>query len=182
MRIAFPQDNEELIQKISNDLEQYKIEKKDADIGGGADLWVTILIITATIFFSGKKINENLNAWIEIGAKFKNLFNQKNKPQSIDKEAAIALAISIINDKTIIKNIELVSSKELNEKPNNTKGFNLEFSPYNYYILIFKINDIENFIFCIKSNGEIRFKDYFENTEWNFQYDWESFEDRENYT
>ncbi|MDT0687875.1 hypothetical protein [Autumnicola psychrophila] len=113
MKIAFPQDDEELIQKILQDLDQYKIERKEADIGGGADLWVTILIVTATVFLSGKKINENLHAWVEIGRKLKKLFKQKYKPQAIDKEAAIALAVSIINDKAKIKNIELLSSKEI---------------------------------------------------------------------
>ena len=182
MKIAFLQDDEEIIQKTLDDLKKYKIEKKEADIGGGADLWVIILVLTTTIFFSGKKINENLNAWIEIGDKLISLFKKKKKPQSIDKEASIALAVSIINNKTKIKNIDLVHSQELSQKPNNSKGFNLEFSPYNYYILVFSINDIEQFIFCIKSNGEVRFKDYFENSEWNFKYDWQSFTDREDYT
>jgi len=182
MRIAISQDEDILKKELTEQFSDFKIECSDADIGGGADLWVTIIVIVGTIFSQGKNINENLEAWKKIGIKIKMLFSKKNELRFIDKEASIALAISKICEKTRIKEIELISSQEIVEKKTNPKGFKIDFSPLNYYILTFKVNRIENFIFCIKSNGEIRFQDYFENTEWNYELNWNSYEKREDYT
>jgi len=181
MRIAIPQDNESLKKKLVKDFKNYKINSTDADIGGGADWWFTILVLSGAIFFQGKNINENLDSWKDIGNKIKSLFRKKENYKFIDQEAAIALAISSICEKTIVKEIELTSSKSIIGKETNTKGFKINFSPLDYYILTFKVNGIENFIFCIKSNGEIRFQDYFERSEWNYEFDWNSYEKREIY-
>jgi len=182
MRIVISQDEENLKRELSEKFNEYEIEYSDADIGGGADLWVTIFIIGGALFFKGKDINENLDAWKNIGDKIKSLFSKKSKPRFIDKEASIALAISRICQKTKVNEIELINSPSIIGKETNTKGFELNFAPLDYYILIFKVNGIENFVFCIKSNGEIRFQDYFENSEWNYEFDWNSYEKREDYT
>lgn len=181
MEIAVFEGEEDLVKDICNDFRDFPIERKDADIGGGADLWVSVLSVAVGTFLMGKNINENIDAWSEIGKKIKRIFSKEKKPMFLDREAAIALAISIISEKTEIKDIELIYSKDLNERRYNTKGFKLNFSPYDYFFLNFKVNSIEHFIFCIKSNGEIRFKDYFEASEWNYKYDWESYEKREIY-
>ncbi len=181
MRIVISQDEENLKKELSKTFSEYEIKHSDADIGGGADLWVTVIILGGALFFQGKNINDNLDAWKNIGDKIKSLFTKKNKPRFIDKEASIALAISKICAKTKINEIELIDSQAIIGKKTNTKGFKLNFSPLDYYILTFKINGIENFVFCIKSHGEIRFQDYFENSEWNYEYDWDSYEKREDY-
>lgn len=180
MRIVISQDDDQLKKELTEKFNNYNIKFLDADIGGGADLWVTIIIITG-IFFQGKNINENFEAWKKIGNKIKSLFEKKNKPRFIDKEASIALAISRICQKTKVKEIELINSQAIINKETNTKGFKLHFAPLDYYILTFKVNGIENFVFCIKSNGEIRFQDYFESSEWNYKFDWDSYEKKEDY-
>jgi len=182
MRIAISQDDDQLKKELTEKFSDYKTEYSDADIGGGADLWVTIVVIAGTIFSQGKNINENLEAWKEIGNKILSLFSKKNKPRFIDKEASIALAISRICQKTKVNEIELINSQAIIGKETNTKGFKLNFAPLDYYILTFKVNGIENFVFCIKSNGEIRFQDYFEHSEWNYEFDWNSYDEREDYT
>ncbi len=178
MRIVISQEEEDLKKKLEKKFDGYEIQFSDADIGGGADLWVTILIIGGALFFKGKDINENLEAWKDIGDKIKSLFRKKDELRFLDKEASIALAISKISEKTDISQIKLISGQEVIEKHNDHKGFQLNFSPYNYFILIFEVNEIEKFIFCIKSNGEIKFQDYFENSEWNYNFDWNSYENR----
>ncbi|WP_299888787.1 hypothetical protein [uncultured Lacinutrix sp.] len=75
-----------------------------------------------------------------------------------------------------------MNSQAIIGKETNTKGFILNFAPLDYYMLTFRVNGIENFIFCIKSNGEIRFQDYFEDSEWNYDIDWDTYEKREDYT
>jgi hypothetical protein len=181
MRIAIPEGDVNLKKELIREFKDYKIESSDVDIGGGADWWFTILIFGGSIFFQGKNINENLDAWKDIGSKIKSLFRSKERQKFLDLDAVIALAISTICEKTKVKEIELTNSKSIIGKETNTKGFKLDFAPLDYYILIFKVNEIENFIFCIKSNGEIRFQDYFEHSEWNYEFDWESYGNREIY-
>lgn len=181
MRIAISQDEENLKKELSEQFKEYEIEFSDADIGGGADWWVTVVILGGAFFLQGKKINENLDAWKNIGDKIKSLLSKKNKIRFIDKEASIALAISRICQKTKVNEIKLIRSQAIIGKETNTKGFKLNFAPLDYYILTFKVNGIENFVFCIKSNGEIRFQDYFENSEWNYEFDWNSYDKREDY-
>jgi len=181
MRIAIPQEDETLKKELIKDFKNYKTNYIDADIGGGADWWFTILAFGGAIFFQGKNLNENLEAWKDIGNKIRSLFRKNENYKFIDQEAAIALAISIICEKAKVKEIELTNSNSIIGKETNTKGFNINFSPLDYYILIFKVNGIENFVFCIKSNGKVRFQDYFERTEWNYEFDWDSYEKREIY-
>ncbi|MAN29217.1 MULTISPECIES: hypothetical protein [Mesonia] len=181
MRIVIPQEDENQKKELSKKFKDYEIDYAEADIGGGADWWITIIILGGALFFQGKNINENLDAWKDIGNKIKSIFKKKESSNFLDKEAAIALSIAKISEKTKIKKIELTDSKSIIGKETNTKGFKLNFAPLDYYILTFKVNRIENFIFCVKSNGEIRFQDYFERSEWNYEFNWDSYEERENY-
>jgi len=132
MRIVISQDEENLKKELSEKFNEYEIKYSDADIGGGADLWVTVIILGGALFFQGKNINDNLDAWKNIGDKIKSLFTKKNTPRFIDKEASIALAISKICEKTKINEIELIDSQAIIGKETNTKGFKLNFSPLDY--------------------------------------------------
>lgn len=182
MILGVIEHEEQLKKEIVEEFKEYEIELKDVDIGGGADFWITIFVFSTMLFLSGKTINDNLNAWREIGNKIKSIFSKKSKPYYIDMEVAIALAIARICDKTEVKKIELKHSHAIIGKDINQKGFKLSFSPLDYYVIIFEVNNLENFIFCIKSNGKIRFQDYFEATGWNFEYNWDSYDKREDYT
>jgi|GEM_PF-1548350 len=181
-------DNLGLIEEFRD----YEIEKQEADIGSGADWWFTLLTIggiAGTIFLSGKKIEENLEAWIKIGTRIKNVLKKKKKINVfLDKDASIALAIKEINDKTKkLKSIELIFEKKLSngglEKVYNDgrKAGDLISEPYNFYILIFKVNENDQYIFCIKSNGEIKYKDIFSDAWFDYNYDWNTIENRKDY-
>lgn len=181
-------DNLGLIEEFKD----YEIEKQEADIGSGADWWFTLLTIggiAGTIFLSGKKIEENLEAWIKIGTRIKNVLKKKKKINVfLDKDASIALAIKEINDKTKkLKSIELIFEKKLSngglEKVYNDgrKAGDLISEPYNFYILIFKVNENDQYIFCIKSNGEIKYKDIFNDAWFDYDYDWNTIENRKDY-
>ncbi|WP_155854891.1 hypothetical protein [Cellulophaga baltica] len=51
MRIAISQDEEELKNELSEQFKDFKHEYSDADIGGGADLWATVIFIGGALFF-----------------------------------------------------------------------------------------------------------------------------------
>jgi hypothetical protein len=181
-------DNLELIEEFND----YETEKQEADIGSGADWWFTLLTIggiAGTIFLSGKKIEENIEAWIKIGTRIKNVLKKKKKINVfLDKDGATALAIKEISDKTEkLKYIELIFDKKLSngglEKVYNDgrKDEDLISEPYNFYILIFKVNENDQYIFCIKSNGEIKYKDIFSDAWFDYNYDWNTIENRTDY-
>ncbi len=106
----------------------------------------------------------------------------------MDKDGAIALAIKEINDKVKkLNSIELIFDKKLSngglEKYFNDgrKVGDLISEPYNFYILIFKVNENDQFIFCVKSNGEIKYKDIFSDAWFDYSYDWNTIENRTDY-
>lgn len=86
------------------------------DIGHGADNpsflvqifssvdWSTLLSAGAgTVFFLGKKINENIEAWLEIGEKVRTLV-EKLLPSRIDELAAAVLVLKKLEEKLDKKN------------------------------------------------------------------------------
>lgn len=92
--------------ELTNQLSEFdeNVEVIDTDIGQGAD-WPVVLakifsdvdwsiLLTAAgagaggFFLLGEKINKNIDAWIEIGGKFKKLI-EKCKPTRIDENGAL---------------------------------------------------------------------------------------------
>ena len=73
-----------------------EIEFEGTNVGVGVAAEALVLIITGlAIFLSGKKINENIDAWIELSKKVKNLF-RKLKPDYISQPFAAAIALDEI--------------------------------------------------------------------------------------
>jgi len=181
MELLISEDTKNIKKLVSIlESEDYRIKQKDeVDIGAGAD-WVFIpyVIAAGAFFFSGKKIEENIQAWISMGKKIRKLFKKKKKASIfIDKDAAIALAISLINKKEKIESLEITFDKELghfdlNKVYKDGRQNTLSAKPYNYYVLIFNINDISTYIFCIKSDGTIQFKDVFFGEEYDYHKTW----------
>jgi len=182
--------NKKLLKEL--DLENYDVEINEGDIGCGADWWFTALTVVGMagmVFFSGKKIEENLEAWVKIGARIKNIFkNKKETPIFIDKEAAIALAVESITRKIKkVKSIQLVVANDLSEYGldkiynDGRKKDELITFPYNFYILTFKVNDFYKFIYCIKSNGEIRYKDVFSESPNDYFENWDTIDEIPDY-
>lgn len=142
----------------------------DGDIGHGAD-WPVVLIdlfneidwssvlkagAVPTMFFFGKKINENLDAWIEIGRKLKRLFKKK-QPIRLDEKAALLLVLHDLKDNNHDLN-ELVISLRIHSYNGdfdiNEKLLNRPDSLYVFDIITAQ----SYFIYGIKSDGIISFK------------------------
>lgn len=142
----------------------------DGDIGHGADWPVVIIEIfneidwssvlkagaVPTMFFFGKKINENLDAWIEIGKKLKRLFKKK-KPIRLDEKAALLLVLHDLKDNNHDLN-ELEISLRIHSYNSdfdiNEKLLNRPDSLYVFDIITAQ----SYFIYGIKYDGIISFK------------------------
>jgi len=154
------------------------IKTRDIIIHQGAD-WPVVLVdlfssiewtsilkasVIPGVFFLGKKINENLEAWVEIGKKLKKIF-KKNQPARIDEQAAFTIALNdMINlDKSII--IDEVILKIHNYNSNSDIYSSLKSRPDSLYL--FEITTHKGFfVYAIRSDGKISFKYEFGNT-WN---------------
>lgn len=83
--------------------EQYRVSFDDADVGPGADIPAFLTVIATTDiplwsallagFFFGKSINENLDAWGEIGRKIKGFFD---RPVVLARHGAAVLAVGAV--------------------------------------------------------------------------------------
>ena len=143
-----------------------------------------VCLIIGGVFFSGKKIEDNLEAWVKIGKRIKSILKTKKETDVfIDKEAAISIAIESIFEKNPkIKSIELLHANELSEfgldevYEDGRKKNQLITNPYNFYTIVFKVNEFEKFVYCIKSNGEIRYKDVFLESPSEYKSNWDTYE------
>jgi hypothetical protein len=135
----------------------------ESDIGPGAD-WIIIVAILSGLFFLGKKINENLEAWISLAKKFKKLLNKfKNVKYFVDSNGATLIAINVIleNEKSL-ESLEEINSIELSKRPikkyfkDNRPDERIDSKPYRYYIKVYLVNDVLFYIFEIKSDGTIK--------------------------
>lgn len=84
---------------------EFGVSFEDADVGPGADIpaFLTVIATTAiplwsvllAAFFFGKPINENLEAWTEIGRKLRTFFG---KPVILAQHGASVLAVCAVFD------------------------------------------------------------------------------------
>ncbi|MBP5401283.1 MAG: hypothetical protein J6Y35_06625 [Bacteroidales bacterium] len=154
-------------ERIKRDTKLDHITKVDfVNIGTGAD-WIVILIVLSfglRILKVGKEINEGIDSWIDLGKKLRGLFRRK-RIVSVDKDAAAALAINLIAQRTKIDKLVKVHDNTINFTdvsgmlPRN-KG--LSKKPHNYYIQAYLINDRETYVIGIQSNGEAKILSHYD--------------------
>ncbi len=85
---------------------EFNAQFAPANVGAGADIPAFLTIIATTsvplwavvlsAFFFGKPINENLDAWKEIGAKIRRFFD---RPVVLSRHGAAVLAVEAVFDK-----------------------------------------------------------------------------------
>jgi hypothetical protein len=120
--------------------------------------WTSIFKIGTipTVFFLGKKINENIDAWIEISKKAKKLF-EKKQPTRIDEKAALLIVLQDISENNHdLKDLEISLrvhsydgdfdiNKKLKNRPNS--------------LYVYDIRTTDSFlIYGLKSDGTVSFK------------------------
>ncbi len=158
--------------ELKSELLKWDVDVKviEGDIGHGADWpvvlaeifnsvdWTTILKTTSipAVFFLGKKINENLEAWLSIGKKLKQVII-KLKPVRIDEQAALLIVLEdLLTSKNNINKLEIILkihsydidvslSSSLLKRPDSLYIFNIE-------------TEDNFFVYGIKSDSHISFK------------------------
>ena len=148
----------------------------DTDIGHGAD-WPVVLVeifksvdwsqlftiaSVGGVFLMGKQINENIDAWIEIGKKFGKLI-EKIKPARVDEHAAVLLVINELQRHNMLSgasiSVQIVDFTSVEWG----KGI-LGKRPDSLYIISVRTEN-KTIIYGMKSNMKIEFKHEL-STEW----------------
>lgn len=141
----------------------------ETDIGHGADCpaylvqlfttvdWSTLLTLSGAgaTFFLGTKINENIDAWLNIAKKVKKII-EKLSPSRIDEHVATLIALTKFK-RSIKSMTEISISLQLIEySPVPWGKYKLDKRPDALYIITIKSNR-EAYIYGIKSNSNIVF-------------------------
>jgi len=148
-----------------------EIRYERADIGVGVSAEAILLVLTSltTLFLSGKKINENIDAWKQLGSKLnhvlKRLTNrgEKNAAIYISQPFAAALALGFILEQSQgLKSITLENTiTEIVPNPSIDSSVQHSFrhNQMRYYLFFFRtLDQYESVhVICIHSAGRIEF-------------------------
>jgi len=122
--------------------------------------WSTLLTAGAgAAFFLGKKINENFDAWLEIGGKVQKLV-EKLSPSRIDEFAATALVLKQLEGKLDKKGNLAVTVQLVEFRPVPWGKYKLDKRPDALYLITVK-NGGKAHIVGIKSDSSIAFQHEF---------------------
>jgi hypothetical protein len=144
-----------------------------SDIGRGAD-WPTIVVALGGIFFLGKRISENVEAWCSLAGKFGQAIRQLSAQGAafrVDEEACQLLALEKITSRftTPPQSVEYIGVQTHvldtfeGRDPNTLEG-----SPERLYVFSYRV-DGQVAILGMKSSGTFEFAHYFDVGWTNFE-------------
>lgn len=151
-RVEFLSD---LRARVGRTFPEFSLE--DCDIGTGSD-WPAILLVILGVFFLGKRINDNLDAWIAIGKKLKDFTGSLKGGYRVNERGALVLAVDAIADAECapISSLELIQSLPvLGPATSSSVATGFIRHPHALYTFILKVNDDRVYLVAIKSKGSI---------------------------
>lgn len=147
----------------------------DTDIGRGAD-WPAILAsvtIAATIFFSGKRVEENLDAWISLANRLRTFVDTataKWRAARVDQDGASLLALDEVTRRypqaVRVLRLDGVLSSWFDPLDAHMKSADhLDHHPEALYVVALEVDEEALYIVGVKSSGVIEFVHVF-STDW----------------
>jgi hypothetical protein len=136
----------------------YKIAERN--LGRGGD-WPMLVLAFAILFASGKKINENIDGWLGLASKLRDLWTwlrSKCSSQWVDEEASALLALRAVADAHSggIASIDLVSSVFIpSAQVLLASGDPPDFQPVGVYIHAYQINRHTTYAVVVRSTGVV---------------------------
>lgn len=136
------------------------LKTEPTEVGRGAS-GAAIFIALATVFLAGKKINEALNAWIDIAQKVHRMFSRVGGYGS--EAIGLAIAIDHLRVEAHLSMPRLVSHAILPIRGgfiSKTAEDSFISNPERFYVFVIADGDDRAFSITVKSTGEVVF--YFE--------------------
>jgi len=135
-----------------------QVELVPGNAGYGAD-WPTIVLLIAGVFVLGKPIDENLQAWRNIGARlFKTVkkLRTKHRLVLVSQPAALVLAVRLLESRGVdVDGMKLVSGEIIPVVYPDLRDFRHQ--PHRFYVFVFRDAGADVFIVCLRSTGELEF-------------------------
>jgi len=147
------------------------ISHESCGIGRGAEGTALILILVG-LFFLGKRIEENMEAWIKIGRQIGRVLQKISAKGQVYLSQPVAALVAIwhISRKTKdISLLELINADVIPVDPSGFVGDNWKFfrtNPERYYIFTFKVDGKEIHTVCLRSTGRVQFYKSFSVDNW----------------
>lgn len=142
-----------------------EIALSDTDAGHAAD-WPMILVVISGLFFLGKPINENLDAWLDLGRKlsgFLKRVREKWAAARFDETGCVLLAIDHLSkSQTSIRTIEVIGTIPAHFQVfPMRRSETLSHHPDALYVIALRVNDEKVHVVGVKSKGNIEFEHSF---------------------
>ena len=138
------------------------IKVSQGSVGYGADTTVAIVVLTglASLFFSGKRVEENLDAWIRMGKRFWKAVERLRRRRggvSVSEPVALALALakvaeSIETDTEVeILGRHCIPVQNASLKPSLEKDF--AHQPDRLYVFVLRSSNGDTIVVGLRSDG-----------------------------
>lgn len=150
------------VESVLKDIEPIgsQVEVKQANWPVGGDLLFIDFVLSNSII-KGKEINEAVDSWMGLAKKFVGVLSVIRENRGtilVCRDAAKLIALDYLRKQVDIKYIEEIAGQTLKVETfeaSSEKG--LAESPLGLYVLFFKINNENVYVFGIKSTGDIEF-------------------------
>lgn len=150
--------------------EPAEIQWTQGSAGYGADAVTLIatLGVLSAIFLSGKKIDENLDAWIKLGRRLKSLLTRLKEKYgwvAVSEPVALAIFLNRLNEAGVdLKDVEVLSQTTIpvrNESipPEITSLFHHQ--PDRAYVFVLRVDERDTYACGMKSDGSEAFFHHF---------------------
>ena len=149
-----------------SDFDTDGIELRVGSAGYGAEAFVLLAIFTglATVFLSGKKIEENLEAWIKLGRRFRSLLKrlkQRRGGFSASQPVALALVLDqLATDYGDLSGSKIFAAHKIpvhNASIRRQLEPQFEFQPDRFYLFLVRMPNDDICVVGIRSDGTVSF-------------------------
>ena len=169
------------VRSVLDDLKAEGIPTDDAEVsshgyGYGADAFAAGVILTglATLLASGKRIEENVDAWIRLGSRLKAVLRRlgaRRVDASLSEPAALAIATARVAEESGSSNLRVLSStvtKVWNGSltPEAREAF-LE-HPDRYYVFVLVADDARAHVIGMSARGNVVFHNVLSLEHWSY--------------
>jgi hypothetical protein len=153
---------------IDEALDEFGVPRVDAKLstssfGHGADGMAIVLTLSG-LLLAGKKIEENLDAWLRLAKRFSTALRKLRRRKGtvyLSEPAAAMFALNAVVEKLPKAQIVVLLGSTPLIVPNSSLGESyhriFRWQPERYYVFTFMVGEDTAHVVCLRSTGEIEF-------------------------
>lgn len=155
----------QLERDIGEETSSTGVRASQTSYGYGADAIAVAVALSglSALLLSGKRIQENLDAWISLGRRLKPLvgkLKQRFGPIRLSESAAFAIALDAVSQKEASMPTVVLVAKAITKVPNTSLGEEFhalfEHHPDRYYVFTIEVDRLSHVV-GVASTGDVLF-------------------------